>query len=507
MILSGMKRGSLRWVILLATFVGLAIAKATDVYVPSSMEPPGVPREFRGAWVATVANIDWPSKPGLTVEQQKSELISLLEKAHHLNLNAILFQVRPACDAMYDSKYEPWSYYLTGLEGKAPEPFYAPLAYIIEQAHSRCMELHAWFNPFRASHPSLKSAFPKSHISKQHPDWVRPYGQYLWLDPGERAAREYSIKVVMDVVKRYDVDGVVFDDYYYPYKEKDSQKRDIDFPDERSWKKFGIHSGLSRGDWRRENVNSFVKEVYQSIKSAKPYVKFGISPFGIWQPGYPQQIKGFNSFAELYSDSRKWLQNGWVDYFVPQLYWSTDSTEQNFLVLLKWWNRQNQSGRYVWPGLSNSKVGTVWKADEILNQCKTVRSNPGGSPGVVHWSMKTLMEDRGNLAASLHNSLYPEPALVPPSPWLDSLLPSKPRIEWDKGGTVYWKSGVPNNISYWLVQTRSEGKWTTRIAPRSVTAQSIGSMPEVISVTGIDRCGVASPSATLERKPLPVIAK
>ena len=139
MILSGMKRGSLRWVILLATFVGLAIAKATDVYVPSSMEPPGVPREFRGAWVATVANIDWPSKPGLTVEQQKSELISLLEKAHHLNLNAILFQVRPACDAMYDSKYEPWSYYLTGLEGKAPEPFYDPLAYIIEQAHSRCM--------------------------------------------------------------------------------------------------------------------------------------------------------------------------------------------------------------------------------------------------------------------------------------------------------------------------------------------------------------------------------
>ena len=280
-----------------------------------------------------------------------------------LNLNAIVLQVRPACDAIYASKIEPWSYYLTGAMGKAPEPFYDPLAFAVDEAHRRGLELHAWFNPYRVAMLSPAPAFSKNHITHTHPDWVQRYGSSLWLDPGEKAAAEYSLEVVMDVVRRYDIDGVQFDDYFYPYKEKDAQKRELEFPDGASWRKYGAGGGLSRDDWRRENVNSLVHQAYESIKAAKPWVKFGVAPFGIWEPGFPKQIRGKSAYTEIYADSRRWLTNGWVDYWSPQLYWPIDLPDQSFPVLLQWWTEQNPKHRNIWPGIYSEGVAgktDVW---------------------------------------------------------------------------------------------------------------------------------------------------
>ena len=254
---------------------------AEEMYRPATVVPPQPAREFRGAWLVTVANKDWPSKPGLPVAEQKAELTGLLDRAVQLKLNAIIFQVRPSCDAMYASAIEPWSEYLTGTMGEAPQPFYDPLAFAIEEAHKRGLELHAWFNPFRALHPQGKSPVAPNHISRTHPEFVCQYGSQLWLDPGEPSVRAYVLRVILDVVRRYDVDGVQLDDYFYPYPEKDTSGRELAFPDEASWGKYGLSSRLSRDDWRRANINWFVQGVYQNIKAAKPWVKFGISPFGI----------------------------------------------------------------------------------------------------------------------------------------------------------------------------------------------------------------------------------
>ena len=333
---------------------------------------PGVPREFRAAWVATVANIDWPSAPGLPVAQQKAELIKIMDRAADLKLNALIFQVRPACDALYASKYEPWSEYLTGVSGKAPEPFYDPLALAVEEAHKRGIELHAWFNPYRARHPSARSPIPSGHVSKKHPAIVRTYGKHLWLDPADRRTRQYSLDVIMDVVRRYDVDGIHLDDYFYPYKERDEKGRIVEFPDDATWRQYRAKGGqLSRDDWRRDSVNRFIEEVYRAKQAIKPHVKFGISPFGIWRPGHPPQIKGFDAYAEIYADSRLWLQKGWLDYFTPQLYWAIAPPAQSYPVLLKWWAEQNTSGRNLWPGNFTSRISdgsSNWKAEEILNQ-------------------------------------------------------------------------------------------------------------------------------------------
>ncbi len=276
---------------ILSAFCILISAKLFAADENISVPPPA--REFRAAWITEVAvNPDWPSKPGLTTAQQKAELISLLDRAQQLHFNAVFFQVRPACDAFYSSSIEPWSDRITGTMGKAPEPFYDPLAFTIAEAHKRGLELHAWFNPFRAAHPETKSPPAPNHITRTHPELVRHYADQIWLDPGEPAAQARTLAVVLDVVKRYDVDGVVFDDYFYPYPVKNFAGHELDFPDDASWQKYGMKTGLTRDDWRRDNVNQLVQKVSQEIKAAKPQVQFGISPFGIWRPQNPLANKG-----------------------------------------------------------------------------------------------------------------------------------------------------------------------------------------------------------------------
>jgi uncharacterized lipoprotein YddW (UPF0748 family) len=456
-------------------------------------------REYRAAWVATVGNIDWPSRSGLTTAEQKAELLAILDCAKQLKLNAVIFQVRPACDAMYASSIDPWSEFLTGTMGKAPEPFYDPLAFAVTEAHKRGLELHAWFNPYRARLLGTRSPVAPNHVSKTHPEIVRHYGKYLWLDPGEKETQDYSLSVIMDVVRRYDVDGIHFDDYFYPYKERDASDKEMDFPDDASWKRYGAASKLSRDDWRRENVNTFIARVYKSIKAAKPWVKFGISPFGIWRPGTPAQIKGFDAYSSLYADSRKWLANGWVDYFAPQLYWAIKPPQQSYPVLLEWWAEQNDKGRHLVPGMDTTKTRRAWKPEEIINQIKLTRRQPGAS-GHIHWDMRSLMRN-STLDQALEREVYSEPALVPASPWLGSARLHKPHLVANHGGplTFTWAGHGSEQPWLWLVQTRRGGDWTTQVVPGPDTSWTCkGTAPEVVAVTGVDRNGNSSPPAAIQ---------
>ncbi|HSY09863.1 MAG TPA: family 10 glycosylhydrolase [Candidatus Dormibacteraeota bacterium] len=479
-------------------FLPAMLFAANFIYQPVTITPPNPPREFRGAWIATVANIDWPSKFGLTVDEQKAELISLLDRAVQLHLNAIIFQVRPVCDAMYASPLEPWSEYLTGAQGRAPQPFYDPLAFAIGECHKRGLELHAWFNPFRASHPQSKSPVAANHITRTHPELVRKFGDQLWLDPGEPAVRQYVLRVVMDVVKRYDVDGVQFDDYFYPYPQKDSAGRALDFPDYATWKKYGLPDKFERDDWRRQNVDQFIQGVYQNIKAAKPWVKFGISPFGIWRPHFPNQIQGLDAYANLYADSRKWLAEGWLDYFAPQLYWPIDQREQSFPVLLQWWRGQNVKGRNLWPGLSAANVGDKFSAGEITRQIQIARGQ--NVNGEIFYHLRNLTDNPA--FAGIIRSEYPQAALVPASPWLDSTPPGKPRLAVTTGEnsrlSVRWENSGGEPAWLWVLQFRANGVWATQILPANRTDRVLENpTPDAISIRAVDRVGNLSAPVVL----------
>ncbi len=356
-------------------------------------------KEFRGAWVASVYNLDWPSKPGLSEDRQKAELRTILDRAKGVGLNAILLQVRPAADALYASKIEPWSAFLSAKQGESPG--YDPLAFAVKEAHARGIQLHAWINPFRAA-TNAGASFAKSHVSRTHPEWVRRHGSLLWIDPGVPAARGYVLEVIMDIVRRYDIDGVHIDDYFYPYPTKGAG----DFADAASWKEYGGASGLSRADWRRQNINRFVEALYRQVKAEKATVKVGISPFGIYRPGVPSGIEaGLDAYAMLYCDAKLWLERGWCDYLSPQLYWSIQPAKQSFPALLNWWRAQSKAGRPVWPGIATDRIGAARPASEIARQIALTREG-ADMPGHIHWNMKAIMQDRGGVAKVLQREVY-----------------------------------------------------------------------------------------------------
>jgi len=474
---------------------------ATNIFADTNQPPilpPKVEREFRAVWITSVFNGDWPSKRNLSTAQQKAELIALLDQAVRLKLNAVIFQVRPSCDAMYDSKIEPWSDSLNGEMGKAPDPYYDPLIFAVDEAHKRGLELHAWFNPYRA-HVKNSGYFAPNHVSKTHPEIVRRYGTLLWLDPGEKATRDYSASVVMDVVKRYDIDGVHFDDYFYPYKQRDAARNIIDFPDDGPWQRYqASHGTLSRDDWRRENVNLFIQQIYRAIKAEKPWVKFGISPFGIWQSGTPHGIKGLNAYLSLYADSRKWFASGWVDYFTPQLYWTIDSS-QSFPALLKWWAEQNAAGRHLWPGMSVSK-----SSSEVINEILATRKQPGAS-GNVLWHERSL--DNNNLNEELAKTVYAKPALVPASPWLSTERPHQPKLHVTLQATresselkLSWTPWKQEKIWLWVLQKKIGNDWTMEILPgeKNLLVLKAEHLPEAFALSAIDRYGNASAPAVFD---------
>lgn len=365
--------------------------------------------EFRAVWVATVANIDWPSKPGLPEADQKKELVALFDQCKALNMNCVIFQIRPMCDALYESKLEPWSGFLTGKQGQSPG--YDPLAMAVEEAHKRSMELHCWFNPYRAWSPSAKYEPNENHIIKKRPDLAKKYGNHYWMIPTHTEVQKHSLDVVLDVVRRYDIDGVHMDDYFYPYPELDEEKKEIPFPDGESWAEYQKAGGkLAMDDWRRDAVNQFVKKLYEETHKVKPWVKVGISPFGIWRPGQPATIKGFDQYAKLYADAKLWLNEGWVDYFTPQLYWTIDKPDQSYPVLMDWWAKENTKNRHLWIGNYTGRHS----ADEIKRQIELTRNSAGKATGNVHFSMKSLAKEK----AEMLKKLYETPVVIPETTWL-----------------------------------------------------------------------------------------
>lgn len=492
----------------------ISVQSSDLIYTPSSQKPPTPQREFRGAWVASVVNIDWPSKTGLSSDEQRAELSAIMDRAVQLKLNAIILQIRPSCDALYQSRLEPWSEYLSGQTGKPPDPIYDPLEFAVEQAHKRGIELHAWFNPYRARHFMAKSDLSSDHIGRMHPELVKSYGKYLWLDPGEKAVVDHSLEVVLDVVKRYDIDGVHIDDYFYPYKEKDSAGKIIPFPDDTSWGRYRSSGGqLSRDDWRRDNVNRFIERLYNSVKKEKPWVKVGISPFGIWRPGNPVSIRGLDSYDELYGDSRLWLRKGWLDYCTPQLYWKISQSGQQYPVLLKWWVEQNAKKRHIWPGNHISRVDeggkSAWPASEIVDQISRTRAQSGAS-GNIHFSMKSLMNDASPLSSTLESSVYSQPAIVPASPWLGREPLGKPTISVKEAPSlqvrqIEWTATGKGKVWQWLVQKQINGKWLTDVYPSEqnsfkIITDSTDSSNPIVAITPIDRYGNFGPIVVIELK-------
>lgn len=463
-------------------------------------EKPDVPhaaREFRAAWVATVANINWPSRPGLSSKEQQQEAIALLDFLKANNFNAVIFQVRPQADALYDSQLEPWSYFLTGQQGKAPEPYYDPLQFWIEAAHDRGLELHAWLNPYRAHHSTGKEVTEKSVVKTKPELVVQLQNKMWWMDPSKEATKKHSTAVVMDLVNRYDLDGIHFDDYFYPYAEYNGGK---DFPDEKSWLAYNDAGGtLTRSDWRREGVNSFISNLYEKIKAEKPHVKFGISPFGIWRPGYPASVKGFDQYAELYADAKLWLNEGWIDYFTPQLYWPINQVGQSFPVLLGWWESENTENRHLWPGI-NTALGEK-DIDETLNQIMISRGMLPKSPGVVHWSIGPLLKNP-QLSKAVAEGPYMKPALVPSSPWLDDQEPKAPvAVPEVQADTlkVTWVPADGEDAFRYVVYFRYGKDWKYKIMNRKDNlielplylegSNGAKSKMAAIAVTAVDRTG------------------
>ncbi len=397
-------------------------------------------REFRGAWIATVTNIDWPSTPGLPVAQQQAQLISILDQLKAMGMNAVIFQVRPECDALYQSSIEPWSYWLTGKQGQAPVPFYDPLKFAIEQAHARGMELHAWINPYRAVMKVGNYTLDSTQVSVEHPDWILTFGTLKILNPGIPAVRDYITSVIMDIVRRYDVDGVHFDDYFYPYDGITTQ-------DTATFRKYS-RGFTNIGDWRRDNVNLFVQEVHDSIEAVKPWVKLGISPFGIWRPGYPAGISGLDAYSTLYADAMAWLHQGTVDYLAPQLYWPNGGG-QDYAKLMPWWaDSIAANGRELYVGQAAYRIPN-WASGEMERHIRQDRAD-GHVAGSIYFSTNSLTGNFGNFADSLKQVYYRYPALIPVMAWKGTVPPNMPSgvqyAESDSGTAGFsWNPPAPVN--------------------------------------------------------------
>ena len=374
-------------------------------------------REFRGAWITTVINLDWPSAPGLNASTQRGELIRLLDELQAAGINAVMFQVRSECDAMYISTLEPWSFWLTGQQGRAPSPFYDPLQFAVEEAHRRGMELHAWFNPYRSVREINTYPNDPNHVSIKHPDWIIQAGTHKILDPGLPMVRAYVTSVVMDVVNRYDVDGVHFDDYFYPYPPDQLTTQDnatfANYP----------RGFTNRGDWRRDNVNLLVKMVHDSIQAVKPHVKFGISPFGIWRSGVPFGITGLDAYNTIYCDATTWLKQQTIDYLTPQFYWPFGGG-QDYGKLMPWWASQ-MNGRHLYPGQAVYRIPN-WAANEMPRQIRLNRSTPNAL-GSVFFRALNLRKNPKSFSDSLKTNLYRHPALSPAMKWKEAVPPNVPQ--------------------------------------------------------------------------------
>lgn len=424
--------------------------------------------EFRGVWVATVDNIDWPSKGNFNVDSQKTEFINLLNMHQRNGLNAIIVQVRPSTDAFYPSPYEPWSQWLTGTQGLPPSPYYDPLQFMIEETHKRGMEFHAWCNPYRAEFSLGLSSISPSHITKIHPDWFLVYGNQRFFNPGNKEVQQYVTDVIRDMVRRYDIDAVHFDDYFYPYRIAGKA-----FPDDSSFVKY--NNNLNREDWRRSNVDSVILFLSRAIKEEKSYCKFGISPFGVWRNADKDTLgsltrAGQTNYDDLYADILLWLQKGWIDYVTPQLYWEFGHRLVAYETLIDWWShhaygRQMYIGHGIYKAYERSN--RPWKnVNELPNQIRKLREYEN-IQGSAYFSSKSFQRNPNGWSDSLRWNYYKYPAIIPPMKWIDSIKPAAPVIEKLTKGE--WKISTPKDqtIRYFMLYCLSEDG-TANLEPASI---------------------------------------
>ncbi|GHO42715.1 glycoside hydrolase family 10 protein [Ktedonospora formicarum] len=418
-------------------------------------------RQLRAAWIATVENTDWPSKPGLPAETQKQEYITHLNELQQMRLNAAVVQVRPAADAFYPSQYAPWSQYLTGVQGK--DPGYDPLAFMVGETHRRNIEFHAWFNPYRVSMQGDVNKLATNNPARQHPEWVISYGGKLYYNPGEPSAREFIINSILEVVRNYDIDAVHLDDYFYPYK-VDGQ----DFPDNATYQRYGAGRFANKNDWRRDNVNLFVSSLSSRIKQIKPFVKFGISPFGVWRnksvdPTGSDTTAGVTNYDDLYADTRTWIKNNWLDYIAPQIYWNIGYPAAAYEKLVSWWANEVSKGHVqLYIGQAAYKIGSSspsnWlNADEMPNQLALNARYPQVQ-GSIFFSLKDLNANRLGFKQRLINDIYSQPALVPTMSWLGQTSPQPPQYlqsfqatGGQAGVALLWNDALNNTTAYYAV--------------------------------------------------------
>ncbi len=421
--------------LLLVILVTFSLGSSVQAQVESSNK-----REFRAVWIATVGSLDWPKTSGAT--QQQNEFRAYLDVLKESGVNAIFFQVRSEGDALYASEKEPWSHILTGTQGQ--DPGYDPLAFAIEEAHKRGMELHAWLNPFRAEVSAGARTLDASHVSKKHPDWIMTFNgtNIAVINPGIPDARDYNASIVADIVRRYDVDGIHFDDYFYPYPSGSfSGVTNEDEPTFAAYRR----GFIDRGDWRRDNINLFVQQVADSIHAINPDVKYGISPFGIWKSGTPSGIVGLNAYSTIFADALAWTQARSLDYLTPQLYWNFGGG-QDYAKLAPWWMDQMSGGRHLYPGLGAYRdyAQTGVPRQIRFNQTTGIqgsvlfRSYNITVNGRLAEPGKPVRTDYNPLRDSLQQTLWKYPALPPTMPWKDDVIPNTP--------TALTHQGTPENI-------------------------------------------------------------
>ncbi|MFL5738675.1 MAG: glycoside hydrolase family 10 protein [Flavisolibacter sp.] len=373
--------------------------------------------EFRGVWIATVDNIDWPKRGQYNVDSQKTEFIRQLDMHQANGMNAVIVQVRPASDAFFPSQYEPWSQWLTGTQGKPPTPYYDPLEFSINEAHKRGFEYHAWCNPYRANFSIGKTSIAPNHITRIHPEWFLRYGNTLYFDPGNPEAQKWVVEVIRDMVARYDIDAVHMDDYFYPYRIEGKE-----FPDSASYAKYG--NGMNKEDWRRSNVDSIIYKLSVVIKETKPWVKFGISPFGVWRnktqdPEGSNTQAGQTNYDDLYANILLWLKMKWIDYVAPQIYFEFSQPHAPYQELLNWWN-DHTYGRQCYIGLGIYKAGSnaAWKdQSQLPRQIDSLRQKEN-IQGAIYFSSTSFDRNPNGWSDSIRNNYYHEPALIPPMDWL-----------------------------------------------------------------------------------------
>ncbi|PZG51008.1 glycosyl hydrolase [Spongiactinospora gelatinilytica] len=457
-------------------------------------------RQLRGVWIATVNNLDWPSKTGLSQQRQKAEYTRILDNAAKRRFNAVFVQVRPASDAIYKSPHEPWSRFLTGTPGK--DPGWDPLPFLISEAHKRGLEFHAWFNPYRAA-DDKGGRPPAAHPARRHPDWVVRHEGRLYYNPGLPKVREHVVKVVTDVTTRYDVDGVHFDDYFYPYPGRGTR-----FADEAAFRKYG--KGKSLAAWRRDNVNKLVAEVDAAVHEARPEVKFGISPFGIWrnkaQDASGSRTSGMSAYDQIFADSRHWIKNGTVDYIIPQLYWPRGQANADYSALAPWWAEEVKgTGVHLYIGQALYQVGTTgaWRKPGELPAHLTLGRAHKQIRGDVYFSAKSLLADPLGVFGRLGSEHYTRPALLPLIKDRGGEAPPAPADLRVSGGELTWKPSQGAR-AYAVYRVAGEpGRCATADATNLVAVVSDGNAiaaktPGTYLVTALDRLHNESEAARIK---------